>query len=442
MITSKTCINNEIDWINDIPKDFSIYKIKNIGNFTTSSINKKTNPDEKKVYLVNYMDIYKNNHNHTLFNREYMAVSANESQIQSSDLKKGDVLFTPSSETIEDIGLSAVVLEDLKNTFFSYHILRLRFYKDINLKFKKYLFNNYFVYNQFSSLACGTTRMTLKINKFKNTFIILPDQQKQEYIANYLDEKSEIIDNIIYSKKKLIKLLEEQKQALIYEVVTKGINKEQKLKVSGIDWIGKIPIDWQLTRLKYCVLEIVGGGTPNTSNDSFWDDDGIPWVTINDLNSSNNGINYTKRRISIKGKEEKNLPLIKKGTIVYTIFASLGDCSILNIDAALNQAIVGVIPNNKIKNRYMYYFFKMLKKDVLYFASLNTQYNLNLEKIRSYILPQPSLTDQEQIVDYLDKKVYELDNTINKYKKQINLYKEYKEALIFEAVTGKMKIGE
>jgi len=141
--------------------------------------------------------------------------------VKSKFLKKGDVLFTPSSETIEDIGVSAVVMEDLENTLYSYHLLRLRFSKNVFLNFKKYLFNNDFVQIYLSKSATGTTRKIIGLSAFNNLSVIMPPTLKeQEEIAHYLDQKTQTIDKIVFNINTQIQTLKELRKTLINDAVT------------------------------------------------------------------------------------------------------------------------------------------------------------------------------------------------------------------------------
>lgn len=210
-----------IEWIGQIPLHWEVKRLKALGQIETSSVNKKIEENEELVKLVNYTDVY-GNANKEIWNCDnYMIVSANKLQIQFKKLRKGDVLFTPSSETIEDIGVSAVVMEDLQNTLYSYHILRLKFSKKIYLNFKKYLFNNDFVQEYFSKSASGTTRKILGLNTFYNLPVIVPPTfEEQIAIANYLDEKTQKIDTIVNNIDKQIETLKELNKTLINDVVT------------------------------------------------------------------------------------------------------------------------------------------------------------------------------------------------------------------------------
>jgi type I restriction enzyme S subunit len=121
-----------------------------------------------------------------------MKVTANDNQLIKNQLNVGDVLFTPSSETSDDIGHSAVVTEVLPNTLYSYHLVRLSFKREVNLDFKRFLFNNPRILYDFSRRAKGVTRMTLSLEDFNNIEVRIPSLPEQGKIAS---ELSLIVEN-------------------------------------------------------------------------------------------------------------------------------------------------------------------------------------------------------------------------------------------------------
>ena len=235
-----------VEWESKIPSNWSVKKLGYIGNFTASGIDKKISEDELPVKIINYTDVYGNKNKTIDSSFNFMVVTAKKERIVEHSVNKGDLIFTPTSESTEEIGLSALVTEDLEETAFSYHVLRFQFKDEVDINFRKYLCNNHFVLNQFSIRAQGITRYTLRRSDFKNTMVFLPSPQEQTQIANYLDYKTGLIDNIIAQKEELIQKLKEQRQAIINEAVTKGLNPNAKLKDSGIEWLGEIPEHWGL----------------------------------------------------------------------------------------------------------------------------------------------------------------------------------------------------
>ncbi len=209
-----------IEWIGMIPEHWEVKRLKSLGNIETSSVDKKIIEDESIVKLVNYTDVYGNITKEIWNSDNYMIVSANDKQLKSKKLRQGNVLFTPSSETITDIGVSAVIMEDLENTLYSYHVLRFVFRENVDLLFKKYLLNNDFIQYYFSKSATGTTRKILGLNTFWNLPIILPPLNEQILIGKYLNENTALIDTILTNISEQISKLTQLRKTLINDVVT------------------------------------------------------------------------------------------------------------------------------------------------------------------------------------------------------------------------------
>ncbi|GGE43021.1 restriction endonuclease subunit S [Psychroflexus planctonicus] len=175
-------------------------KLGEIGVFKTSSVDKKSKNDQNEVFLINYMDVYK----HKTINNEninsFQVVTANVTQIKSSNIKKGDILFTPSSETPSDIGHSVVIFENIENAVFSYHLIRFRPNIKLNLLYSHYFCNIPKVLKQISKFATGSTRFTISSKNFSNITVDLPCFEEQIKIANFL---SSIDQKIAHTQEQL-----------------------------------------------------------------------------------------------------------------------------------------------------------------------------------------------------------------------------------------------
>ncbi|MFY9100123.1 restriction endonuclease subunit S [Aliarcobacter cryaerophilus] len=189
-------------------------RLGEIGEFKTSSIDKIINENERLVNLINYMDVYRNKHIDKNF--RCSKTSLKEEQYEKVNLKKGDILFTPSSETPDDIGHSAVIIEDLPNTVYSYHLVRFRPKKSIDLKFSGYVFNNIDILKEFAKRTNGSTRFTLSIKDFNETKAKLPSLREQRKIAEVLS----LTDNEINLLKNELEELKQQKKALMQKLLT------------------------------------------------------------------------------------------------------------------------------------------------------------------------------------------------------------------------------
>lgn len=194
-------------------------KIGEIGIITSAGVDKKIIEGENLVRLLNYMDVYRKDF---LYSTDTsMTVSASERQIKNCDLKKGDIFFTPSSETRDDIAHSAVIMEDICNGVYSYHIVRLRPTKPIDLKFSAYAFKTNIFYKQAYAWCAGSgQRYVLSQNDFRNMIVFIPsDLSEQQAIADVLSKADEEIDLL---NKKLI-LFKEQKKGLMQQLLTGNI---------------------------------------------------------------------------------------------------------------------------------------------------------------------------------------------------------------------------
>lgn len=170
-----------------------------------------------------------------------------------------------------------------------------------------------------------------------------------------------------------------------------------------------------MDKIKLSTLcDIQSGGTPSRANLQYWKGGTIPWVKISDF--TNRYINETSERITPEGLNASSAKLFPKGTILYSIFATLGEIAILNIEACTNQAIAGLILKDKRINRdYLYYYLKSLKGYVNEMGRGVAQNNINLSILRSFEIPIRSLQEQEGIVQILIK----LEEIINIRKQQL-----------------------
>jgi type I restriction enzyme S subunit len=178
---------------NDFP-EWESKKLGEIGSFQTSSIDKLSKDNEKEIFLVNYMNVYRHENINNKTIKSFQIVTAKDTQIESCNLKKGYILFTPSSETPDDIGHSVVIFEDLENAVFSYHLMRFRPKTELDILYSHYFCNVPYVLNQLSQLATGSTRFTISVKSFSSVEIILPCVAEQYKIANFLSQIDEKIE--------------------------------------------------------------------------------------------------------------------------------------------------------------------------------------------------------------------------------------------------------
>ena len=209
-----------VRWLGKVPKHWEVRRLGNLGFFSASGIDKNVVDGEPLVKIINYLDIYNNPAHELDTDRNYQIVSCPEWKRSVHSVKQGDLLFTPSSETREEIGLSAVCVRDLPDTVYSYHTIRYRTIKNVETGFKKHWCNNRAVLDQFSSSCKGTTRQILVRRDFRSVLVPLPTVNEQDDITWFLNHTDRRIQRHINAKQKLLNLLEEQKHVVIHQAVT------------------------------------------------------------------------------------------------------------------------------------------------------------------------------------------------------------------------------
>ena len=214
IVIEKKIFLRQLKFKNDDGNNFPEWestKLGKIGSFQTSSIDKLSKDNEKEIFLVNYMNVYRHENINNKTIKSFQIVTAKDTQIESCNLKKGDILFTPSSETPDDIGHSVVIFEDLENAVFSYHLMRFRPKTELDILYSHYFCNVPYVLNQLSKLATGSTRFTISVKSFSSVEILLPCVAEQTKIANFLSK----IDKKIETENEILSQYEDQKKYLL-----------------------------------------------------------------------------------------------------------------------------------------------------------------------------------------------------------------------------------
>ena len=150
------------------------------------------------------------------------------------------------------------------------------------------------------------------------------------------------------------------------------------------------------------ICEISAGGTPSRSNKEFWTNGNIPWLKISDL--KNKYIDKSEEYITETALKNSSAKLFSKGTVLYTIFATIGETGILNFDATTNQAIAGLkIKDKSLQSEYLYYYMKSLKEKMLRESRGVAQNNINLSILRELEIKIPNQEDQKHVIESLSK---------------------------------------
>lgn len=267
----------------------------------------------------------------------------------------------------------------------------------------------------------------------------VPPIEIQKRIADFLDKKCGEIDNLYSTIEKQIETLEEYKKSVIREAVTRGLNPNVEMKDSGVEWIGNIPVHWKVKKIKYSATLTRGVFGHRPRNDPKYYDGDYPFIQTGDVASANKYIETFSQTLSELGKSVSKE--FKKGTIAFTLAANVGDAAILDFDSYFPDSVMAIIPNKNINNVYLYYILSVMKTEFLKVAIVNTQMNLNVERVGNVYIPITfNDSEQREIVNYLDLKCTEIDGAITDKKQQLETIEQYKKSFIYEYVTGKKEV--
>ena len=429
-----------IEWLGKIPAHWEVTRLKFFTTVQLSNVDKKSKEGEDKVRLCNYVDVY---YNERIDKRiEFMPATATSEQVRRFSLQSGDVLITKDSETWTDIGVPAVVSEDLPGVLCGYHLAHIRPGQHCNSGFLSRLIAAIGPRDQYHISANGITRFGLTGDSVRAGVFALPPLPEQRAIAAFLDRETARIDALVAKKQRLIELLQEKRAALISHAVTQGLDPNVSTKDSGVDWLGKIPAHWEVNQLSHVIRRFVDyrGKTPAKAVS------GVPLVTAKNI--KNQVIDYSASREYIP--EElysqwmiRGLPDF--GDVVITTEAPLGETAVItNTNVALAQRVILLKANmKKISNEYLKYHFvgHFGFSELQTRATGSTAIGIKASHLKASLITIPTIREQIAIANFLDREIAKIDALVAKVREAIDRLKELRQALISAVVTGKIDLS-
>jgi len=273
----------------------------------------------------------------------------------------------------------------------------------------------------------------------------VPPVEEQLAIGRYLRAELGKINQIIRAKRRLIELLNEQKQAIIQRAVTRGLDPDVRLKPSGIDWLGDVPGHWGIWQIGH-IAKVGNGSTPSRGNRSYWNDTGYPWLNSSSVNRT--FITSADQFVTDLALRECHLPQVQPDSVLVAITGqgkTRGKAAILRIEATINQHIAYIAP----QTRRMSSEFLHLELTAAYTRlravsddSGSTKGALTCEDLKHFRIALPPQNEQIQVVTAVRKEVQELEVAIDKAQREIDLIREYRIRLITDVVTGKLDVRD
>lgn len=299
------------------------------------------------------------------------------------------------------------------------------------------IFSDYVDYS-----SSGTTIQHLYQNVFEQFLLPIPPRPEQFQVSNHLDTKTAQIDSLIEKIEQKIELLKELRTTLICQCVTKGLDPNVEMKDSGIEWIGEIPKYWEIKKITYITTRIGSGATPKSDNKRYYSNGTIPWLVTGDLIDSRIS-EVTNQITPLAIDEYSTLKIWPSHSLVIAMYgATIGKLGLLNFPSTVNQACCVCVFTSDNSPKYWFYAMLASRMRILSMSYGGGQPNISQDLLKSLRFASPPLCNQTQISQFLDKKTSQIDSLIEKLERKIELHKEYRQSLISNVVTGKIRVTE
>lgn len=431
-----------ISWIWEIPEDWKIQRLKSV-ILRSKNWAWWTDPkwDENDIVCIRVADFDKENYGICDSNLTYRNITDCEDIL----LEEWDLLLEKSWGGDSQLVWRVVNFNQKFKAITSNFLATIKVNKNlVDNKFLYYLLKYYYSLNiNYRSIKQTTGIQNLDSDSYFQEPIVLPDNiNTQTTIANFLDKKITVIKKFIDNKKKLIELLNEQKQSIIHQSVTKGIDSNAKMKECGISWIGEIPEVWNIVPFSKYFTSVIDYRWKTPEKVDFSD-----YILVTTRNIKDGIIDYDLwlEYVSKEGYNDsrwRGLP--KNWDIIFTMEAPLWECAIVdNEDVTFGQRIVKFRLNDRLIPEYAIYSMKsfFFQSILQVEATGSTVLGLKSSKIHKLKFILPDIETQRSITKYIKKETSQIDSAIEKIEKEITLIEEYQTSLIYQVVTGKITIS-
>ena len=364
--------------------------------------------------------------------------TASWDEIERFRLEPGDVLITKDSEGWDDIGVPALVTETADDLLSGYHLAILRPFKEIIGPYLARTLQSKGVAYQFHVRANGVTRYGLTHSGIQSVQIPLPPLSEQTAIVRYLDYVDRRIRRYVSAKRKLIALLEEEKQAIINRAVTRGLDPNVRLKPSGVEWLGDVPEHWEIARFSRQINIAEGQVDPTVEPYAS-----MPLIAPNHL-EARTGRLLNQETASEQGAISSKY-LCRAGDVIYSkIRPALAKVVVAPTDCLCSADMYPLSPRHSLQANYL--FWLLLSTAFTAWSVLESDRvampKINRATLKSYHLPIPPLSEQAAIVRHLDEAATNIYTATDSARRQIELVQEYRTRLIADVVTGKLNVRE
>lgn len=435
-----------IEWLGNIPDHWELKKFRFLFSFGRGLGITKENLLDEGIPCINYGEIHSKygfevipeKHPLKCVTPDYLETGT------SSLLSVGDFVFADTSEDIEGSGNFSHLNSDTP-TFAGYHTVIARSISNDVPRYMAYLFDSLPYRFQIRKMVSGVKVFSITQAILKNCYLWLPQKTEQIQIAQFLDHKTQQIDQLIAKKQTLIDKLNEQRIALITHAVTKGLNPDVKMKDSGVEWLGEVPEHWEVSKLGYFSESLQTGPFGSQIHAEEYIDGGIP--LINPAEIINGTLRYNPR-VSVDDATAERLKRhqLIEGDIVIGRRGEMGRAGLTKKEnvgwLCGTGSLRARLETDKLMPEYLLQLFSLAgTADYLSLQSVgSTMDNLNTSILNQLPIIIPPMEEQREIVAYLDRETARIDRMVELNQQTIDKLKEYRTALITAVVTGKIDV--
>ena len=434
-----------VHWLCHVPEHWHVRRLRTVAEMRVSNVDKHTKEEEFPVRLCNYVDVYKNDR--ITQGIAFMSATASRDEIEKFRLNRNDVVITKDSEAWDDIGVPSLVTEPADDLISGYHLAIIRPRENTYGPYLFWALRSKPTAYQFHVEAKGVTRYGLAHHGIQSALIPHPPLSEQKAIVRLLDHADEQIQRYIAGKERLIDLLEEQRQAIIHQAVTRGLDPNVQLKDSGVEWLGDVPEHWEVRRIRSITEMRVSNVDKHTKEEE------IPVRLCNYTDVYKNEVIDQALEFmpaTASPEEVEKFRLEEQDVLITKDSETWDDIGIPALvvepseDLICGYHLAILRPRDEITGSFLNLALRTQGAKVQFNIQARgvTRYGLTHNSILSVQLPLPPHQEQQAIVDYLTKANGGINETVARSQHQIDLMNEYRTRLIADVVTGQLDVRE
>lgn len=419
-----------VPWLGHVPEHWEVKALKYVASCNDESVSETTPPD----FELQYVDISSVDSIRGITAYECLTFENAPSRARRI-ARNGDTIVSTVRTYLKAI---TPIVDPPPNLVVSTGFAVIRPKNEVFSGYLSYLLRCEGFVSEIMAYSVGISYPAINPSDLMRLRVSIPPLEEQRAIASFLDRKTAQIDELIAKKEALLKKLDEKRTTIITQAVTKGLDPSVPMKDSGVEWIGEIPEHWEVKQTRH-VFRILSGSTPKSGEKLFWDGD-IYWFTPEDLgNNQNKNISESRRKITDDGYKSCGTSLAKANSIVLSTRAPIGHIALSTVPACCNQGC-RILEQEKGIPEFRYYTLLSAKPILQSLGQGSTFMELPRQSLASFKLPCPPHEEQQAISNFITQFTAKTDRQNAQVIETIERLKEYRSALITDAVTGKMDV--